>query len=254
MSASNCQNKKENNNSKTLTAIIAEDEHPLAMVLKKALNKLWPELTIVKVCHDGREAQSALNKHKVDIAFLDIAMPYKTGLELAEYCALENIETLVVLVTAYPEHALDAFKFNVCDYLLKPLCKNRLAETIKRLKLRLSVIDTTAKSEFLTHLYVQKGRFSQQLDINDICCFISEQKYVKVVTTETTFLISKTLSELEKELDQKQFWRIHRNSIVNTKQIQYRKKTLTGRLILTLYKSDEKLTVSRAHLHKFKEI
>lgn len=247
MSLSNCPNEHP-----TINAIIAEDEAPLAMVLEKSLKTLWPELTIVEVCADGRSAQKSLTKHSIDIAFLDIAMPYKTGLELAEYCAAQKIETLIVLVTAYPEHALDAFKYNVCDYLLKPLSKVRLAETIERLKTRLAVIQQLPPAETLQYLSVQKGRQSQLIDINDICCFVSEQKYVKVVTEENDFLISKTLAELENELDKKQFWRVHRNSIVNIKKIQYSKKTLTGRLELTLLKCNEKLTVSRTHTHLFK--
>lgn len=118
----------------SLRAIIAEDEQPLAMVLEKSLMLLWPALTIEGVFSEGSSAQKSLIDKPIDIAFLDIAIPYRTGLEIAEYCAVNKIDTLFVLVTAYPEHALDAFKFTVCDYLLKPLCKARLAEMIERLK------------------------------------------------------------------------------------------------------------------------
>lgn len=235
-----------------LTAIIAEDEHPLAKVLEKSLKTLWPELTITDIFPEGRSAQNALMTNNIDIAFLDISMPYQTGLEIAEYCAQHKIETLIVLVTAYPNHALDAFKFNVCDYLLKPLCKARLADTITRLKMRLATPSLPATPETLQCLPVQKGNHTQLLNINDVCCFVSEQKYVKVISLDNTFLISKTLIELEKELDGQQFWRVHRNSIVNIKQIKYSKKTLTGRLELTLSNPLEKLTVSRAHIHRFK--
>jgi DNA-binding LytR/AlgR family response regulator len=235
-----------------LRAIIAEDEQPLAMVLEKALNTLWPELIIFDIFYEGRSAQQSLIDSQIDIAFLDIAMPYKTGLEVAEYCALNKIDTIIVLVTAYPQHALDAFKFNVCDYLLKPLCKHRLSETIERLKTRLTTISQSTKTETLKYLSMQKGNHSQLVNIDNVLYFVSEQKYVKVVTVDNNFLISKTLTELEKELDGKLFWRVHRNSIVNIKQILYSKKTLTGRLELTLTNSNEKLTVSRTYLHRFK--
>ena len=249
MSSSNCHNKLA-----SPRAIIAEDEQPLAMVLEKALANLWPELTIVDICAEGKSAQKLLAEENLDVAFLDIAMPFKTGLELAEYCESQKIGTLIILVTAYPEHALDAFKFNVCDYLLKPLCKTRLAETIERLKKRLTAISNQQQAETLQSIVVQKGQRSHLLEVNDICCFVSEHKYVKVVTADNQYLINKSLVELEKELDKKQFWRIHRNSIVNRKQILYSKKTLTGRLELTLSNSNEKLTVSRTYLHLFKAL
>ena len=249
MSTSHCQT-----NLMPVRAIIAEDEAPLALVLQKALTQLWPELMLVDICHEGKTAQQLLAQEQLDIAFLDIAMPFKTGLELAEYCESKKINTLIVLVTAYPEHALDAFKFNVCDYLLKPLCKTRLAETVERLKARLQAITEQHTESFIQSIAVQKGRRSYLIEVDNICCFVSEQKYVKVVTADNEYLINKTLTELEKELDNKQFWRIHRNSIVNKQQIQYSKKTVTGRLELTLLNCNEKLTVSRTHLHRFKSL
>ena len=218
-----------------LRAIIAEDEAPLAMILEKSLRQLWPELTIVDVFSEGKSAQQALIDDPTDIAFLDIAMPYRTGIEIAEFCLSNNINTLIVLVTAYPEHALDAFKFNVCDYLLKPLCKTRLSETIERLKMRLKEHKRSAEKKTIQYIPVQKGTKKQLINIDNVCCFVSDQKYVKVVTAEATFLISKTLNELEKQLDEQFFWRIHRNSIVNIKKIQHSKKNLnrTSRINVT---------------------
>lgn len=247
------------NPQKNYRAIIAEDEAPLAQVLAKALNTLWPTLELVEICGDGKSALSLLEKEQLDIAFLDVSMPYKTGIEIAQQCDAKNIPTLIVLVTAYPDYALQAFQFNVCDYLVKPLCRDRLNDTIKRLQSRLQSLQGEQESpanlkNHLQLLPVQKGLVNRLLETDEVCYFVSDQKYVKVVTCDETFLIRKTLAELEKELDSKQFWRVHRSSIVNIKQIEHSKKTVTGRLELTLKNSSEKLTVSRKYLHLFKSL
>ncbi|WP_019612736.1 LytR/AlgR family response regulator transcription factor [Psychromonas ossibalaenae] len=245
----NCRN----DSGRKYRAIIAEDEAPLAHVLAKALNELWPDLELVKICSDGNEALSLLQTESLDIAFLDISMPYKTGIEVARQCLAEKIPTLLVLVTAYPDYALQAFEFNVCDYLVKPLCRERLAETIKRLQERLQSPSTdTDLKQHLQFLAVQKGAVNRLISVDDVCYFASDQKYVQVVTKDDSYLISKTLAELEKELDDKQFWRVHRSSIVNIRQIEQSRKTLTGRLELTMKECQDHLTVSRKYLHLFK--
>lgn len=249
MPLSTCQSKH-----KRYRAIIAEDEAPLAMLLQHKLNELWPELQIINLCEDGLQAIEALQNEQVDIAFLDISMPFKTGIEVAEWCLQKGVNTLLVLVTAHPDYALQAFEFNVCDYLVKPLNIDRLKETINRLKTRLQQLEVETKSPPLQHLSVQKGIKNQLLQLNEITYFISDQKYTKVVCQNETFLIRKTLAELESELDSKQFWRIHRNSIVNIKQLKESKKTVTGRLQLSFKTNSDKLTVSRKYIHLFKTV
>ena len=244
-------------NNKKYRAVIADDEAPLALVLAKALSELWPALSIVEICSDGKQALDILEKETVDIAFLDVSMPYKTGVDIAQACYKQKSPTLIVLVTAYPDYALQAFQFNVCDYLVKPLCKARMSETIERLQSRLQRFPLDSQSQqdkkaYLQCLPVQKGRIKRLLTTDEICCFSSDQKYTQVVTIEETFLIRKPLTELEKELDHQQFWRIHRSSIVNIKQILHCNKSLTGRLELTLKNCSEKLTVSRKYIHLFK--
>ena len=244
------------NSAKKYRAIIAEDEAPLAQVLAQALAKLWPELELVDICSDGNNALSMLEKEQLDVAFLDVSMPYKTGIEIAQQCDAQKIPTLIVLVTAYPDYALQAFQFAVCDYLVKPLCRDRLNETIKRLQSRLQVEQESPVNlqNHLQLLPVQKGLVNRLLEIDEVCYFVSDHKYVKVVTCDETFLIRKTLLELEHELDSAQFWRVHRSSIVNIKQIAIGRKTMTGRLELTLKNNREKLTVSRKYLHLFKAL
>jgi DNA-binding LytR/AlgR family response regulator len=131
-----------------------------------------------------------------------------------------------------------------------------LQETIQRLQSRLLSEEQTTENtkSYLQLLPVQKGVINRLLAIDEICYFVSDQKYVKVVTCDDSFLIRKTLAELEYELDNQQFWRVHRSSIVNIKQIKHSRKTVTGRLELTLKNNPDQLTVSRKYLQLFKSL
>ena len=99
------------------TALIADDEPLLAEDLRRRLARLWPELDIVAVCHDGPAALARLGEDRPEIAFLDIRMPGLTGLEVA---ARLDYPCQLVFVTAYDQHAVEAFEQAAVDYVLKP--------------------------------------------------------------------------------------------------------------------------------------
>lgn len=124
-------------------ALIAEDEPILALTLKKHLEKLWPELQIIALAENGPEAVQLTLEHQPDILFLDIRMPGKTGLEVAEELAEEWQDQTtfprIVFVTAYDEFAVQAFEHSASDYVLKPVSEERLSRTVTRLQKQLSV-------------------------------------------------------------------------------------------------------------------
>ena len=113
------------------TALIADDESLLRDDLRDKLTALWPDLVIVAEAANGNEAADLIARHEPDIAFLDIKMPGQTGIEVAQ--GIET-DTRVVFVTAYDQYAVDAFEREAIDYLLKPVTRERLAQTVTRLK------------------------------------------------------------------------------------------------------------------------
>src|SRR5580698_11633727 len=123
-------------------AMVAEDEAPQRQRLCELLGELWPELEIVAECADGLAALEALTSQQPDVAFLDIRMPGLTGLEVARAAQ----DTHVVFTTAFESHALDAFEHAAVDYLLKPIRRERLAQSIERLKQRLAEAPDLKKS------------------------------------------------------------------------------------------------------------
>ena len=124
------------------TALIAEDEPLLAQALEAELAALWPELAVVAVAPNGLQAQRDLLAHMPDIAFLDVRMPGASGVEVAQAIAEDwpddSQPPLLVFVTAYEQFAVDAFTQAAVDYVLKPVERLRLHQTVQRLKQRLA--------------------------------------------------------------------------------------------------------------------
>jgi DNA-binding LytR/AlgR family response regulator len=128
------------------TALIAEDEELLAAHLRQELKALWPDLEIVAMAAHGEEAVTLALQHRPEVCFLDIRMPGMTGLEAAAQLADDWEDTaaggapfpLLVFVTAYDQFALQAFDRAAVDYVLKPVQRERLAQTVSRLKTALA--------------------------------------------------------------------------------------------------------------------
>jgi DNA-binding LytR/AlgR family response regulator len=254
------------------TAIIADDETRLAEFLKARLAALWPELLIVGVAANGPEAQAMLVAEAPDIAFLDIRMPGLSGLDVARAA---TTPVHVVFVTAYDQYALAAFDQAAVDYLLKPVGDERLAEAVARLKAKVEVHDpapelqaalavlariapsirnATVTPERLAWIRASAGSQVRLIAIEDVCYFQANDKYTSVYTAEGESLIRTPLKELGEQLDPNRFWQVHRGTIVNLAHVGATTRDLTGRIALTLKTRPEKVAVSRAFAHLFKQM
>lgn len=124
------------------TALIAEDEELLAAHLRQELKALWPTLDVVAMATHGEEAVTLALRHRPEVCFFDIRMPGMTGLEAAAQLADEWPDgtpfPLLVFVTAYDQFALQAFERAAVDYVLKPVQRERLAQTVARLQAALA--------------------------------------------------------------------------------------------------------------------
>jgi DNA-binding LytR/AlgR family response regulator len=243
------------------TAVIAEDEPMLRAQLKARLAEAWPELMLVAEAENGEQAQEAIEAHRPNVAFLDIRMPVRTGIEVAR--AIGD-RTHVVFVTAYDEYAIAAFEEGAADYVLKPVTAERLAKVVARLKTRLAAppADLTALLARLTEgdaaggplkwIRASLGNTLQMIAVDDVLYFQAEDKYTKVVTVATEALIKKPIKELYDELDATVFWQIHRATIVNLRAIAKVERDWRDQPVITLRERPEKLIVSRTFAARFK--
>lgn len=244
-------------------AIIAEDEAPQRAALESLLAELWPELRIVASCSDGRDAITALARHRPDIAFLDIRMPGADGFEVAR-TAEDNVH--VVFITAYDRFAVQAFEDGAADYLLKPVKRDRLQAAITRLKARLAsdaprslpdllqriearLADRPEKIRWIT---ASIGGAVRMLPVDDVLFFQSQDKYTRVVTVGEEAHIRTPLKELIAQLDGEVFWQIHRGAVVRVSAIRSVRRDEDGKMRLHLNGKVETLPVSSAFAGRFK--
>ena len=246
-----------------MKAVIAEDEKHLADDLQRRLLHLWPELQIVAVVHDGVAAATALAEYKPDFAFLDIRMPGKNGLDAARSA---SSECRVVFVTAYDDHAVQAFEQAAVDYLLKPVSDERLARCVARLKQHATaapdallerlqqLLAAPAKPEPLRWLRAQVGQTVRMVAVEDVCCLQSADKYTLLLTRDAELLLRTPLKELITQLDPQEFWQVHRGAVVNIRQIVSAHHGVLGKVTLTLRDRPEKIAVSRSYSHLFRQM
>ncbi|KLN63413.1 LytR/AlgR family response regulator transcription factor [Vibrio sp. VPAP30] len=256
---------------KGYSAVIADDEPLLRHHLNKMLADVWPQLEIAGQAKNGKEALEMIEQSKPDVVFLDIKMPQLDGMSAAKALGKMGSCTQVVFITAYDEYALQAFEANALDYLLKPLSEQRLEQCISKIKQRLESASAPHQPDmatlltqiqqlgdqsipsYLSWLRASKGEDIHLISISDVLYFKAEDKYVSVFTKEedktVEYLLRTSLKELLQQLDPKNFWQIHRSTIINVSAVEKVKKVITGKMVVVI--GNAKLPVSRAMQSQF---
>ncbi|MBI3147497.1 MAG: response regulator transcription factor [Betaproteobacteria bacterium] len=248
------------------TAVLADDERLMRELLRRRLAEVWPELEVVAEATNGSEAIAAVAAHRPDIAFLDIQMPEKTGLEAA---GVISGQCHIVFVTAYDQHAIEAFERGATDYVLKPANPERLKLTCERLKEKLEAtpgeveqllariarqMTPGAKPDYLRWIQASIGNSLRMIPTREILFFRSDDKYTRVQTPEFEALIRKPIKELATELDPDEFWQIHRSILVRVEAVAQIQRDERGQQIVSVKGHPEKLEVSRAYSQLFRHM
>jgi DNA-binding LytR/AlgR family response regulator len=237
--------------------LVADDEPLLRAELTEALARLWPEARIVEA-GDGIEALRLGRETAPQVAFLDIRMPGLDGLELAR---VFGARTHVVFVTAYGEHALEAFDEGAVDYVMKPLSMERLARALERVRARMHAappdlsrpaMPPQAKPQQPAWLQATVGNTIHFIDLADVVYFCADAKYTRVVTDAMEAHIRLSLKELAESLDSGAFWQIHRGYMVAVKRIAAAARAEDGTLWVQLRGHDARLPVSQRFQHLFR--
>ncbi|MCC6348843.1 MAG: response regulator [Candidatus Eisenbacteria bacterium] len=218
----------------TLRVIIADDEPRARQFLEKLLNE-HEGVQVVGVAKNGAEALAVVAKTRPDVAFLDIHMPDLSGLEVARHLKGETAP-IVVFVTAYDQHAVEAFEIAALDYVLKPIRRERLGETVQRVRAEreggarrgngaavreaLASESLPQSARTLHRLPVRHRREVKLLDLADVPLVVSRDRLVLARSEGREYLVDYTLQELETRLPAGQFVRAHRGALVNVQAIE----------------------------------
>lgn len=213
----------------TISTLIIDDEQ-LAREELAFLLKDFPEIDIIDTASNGIEAVKMIEDLEPDLVFLDVQMPGLDGLGVIEKLKEKKIPLPhFVLATAFDQYAVDAFRLDATDYLLKPVEKERLVLSVERAS---KVIEAKQAAEVKppealrgtvqrTKLLVRSGQRNLVVDANDVIYATIDDGLITVVTTHLEGQLNyRTIEELQSNLDPDVFWRVHRSFLVNINRIR----------------------------------
>lgn len=208
---------------------------------------------VVGEAANGRDALQAIDTLDPDIVLMDIRMPGDDGLSTAEQIAKLAEPPAVIFCTAYHEYAVKAFETLAVGYLVKPLHQDQLEQALEKVS-KLNKVQKAAKeddgepgTEHRKNIAAKTRRGVELVPIEDVFCFVADQKYVTILHQGGETLIDDTLKELEKEFEGL-FTRVHRNALIAVAEIEKLERMPSGQYELQLKRSDYRPTVSRRHV------
>jgi len=247
-----------------IDTLIVDDE-PVARRLLREELELLPDIEIVGEAENGREALLKIAALKPDLVFLDLQMPVMSGFEVVRGLGGARLP-IIVIVTAFDQHAIQAFEAGAIDYLLKPVSEARLQKAVERARSLLGrpieianrVADIASVSTPAFPLPNRKvvGRSGPDfvlLDADEVLAFQAERELVWIVTSKQRLLGTQSLRTIEDRLGGPQFQRVHRNAIVNVNHVRKLTALSSQRWSITLSNSLQ-LVVSKRQAHKIRQI
>lgn len=203
-------------NTDKLSCVIVEDD-PVAQKVLEVLVQKTPSLDLKKSFDNPVEAADFLKKEHIDLAFLDMEMPELSGFDMIRFL---NPSTSIVIVSTKEHYALEAFSYQVADYLLKPLDDYaRFLKAVYRAR-ELKDKETQGKAgDASAPLFVKVDSMLHNLELNNILWVEANGDYVKINTPQKMLMVLATLKSVEGKLPANQFVKVHRSYIVNIRHV-----------------------------------
>jgi len=199
-----------------MRCLVVDDESFAIEGIVNHIKKL-NSLEVSATCSSAIEARVVLHQKEIDLMFLDINMPDLTGLEFLE--SLDKAP-LTIFTTAYSEYALDGYRLNVVDYLLKPISFQRFFLAVEKAMKIFQTSMADKKEEQSSEMYIRQGDSFIKIVWEDILYAESMQNYLKLHFEDKSFVIHQTMTSLEELLPKEAFFRIHKSYLVNVSHIE----------------------------------
>lgn len=202
---------------------VAIDDEPLA---RECIANYVQETDFLKLVGTGNnpvELTSLLDEHKVDLIFLDIQMPLMNGIE---FLKMTQQLPMVIITTAYPSYALEGFQLDVIDYLVKPIIFNRFFKAVSKAKDYYHLVKKSAQqpSSHLNalpdHFFIKCDYKYERIYFDEILFAEAMQNYVTIYTTRRKYITLLYIKNVEENLDNNAFIRVHKSYIVSVSKIE----------------------------------
>ncbi len=250
-----------------LRTLIVDDEPIARKVLREEL-ELIPAVEVIGEASDGAIALEKIAAEQPDVVLLDLQMPAMSGMEVVRRLKQSSHVPVIVIVTAYDQHALEAFDAGAVDYLLKPVRQERLAEAMDRAR-RLTdrqAMERIAQLQEMSQEIADRpagptarrivGKIGEEyflLAADEIYAFQADGDLVWIMTAKRKYLATQTLKELEKRLRNGSFRRIHRNALVNVDHVRKMSALTSQRWLITM-NNDQEFVASKRQARTVREL
>jgi two-component system response regulator LytT len=233
--------------SRKIKAVIVDDERYSREELKHLLNE-FPFVEVIGEAESGESALITCMQQQPDVVLLDIEMPKMNGLEVAKNLKELKHTPFIVFATAYPNFAVEAFRYEAVDYLLKPFDEEQLADTMKRLQKLLLEPKEGIHVASSPRLAVELESEIYYIDPHAILYISRDDRVSRIYTKDQQFESKLALKDLEERLKSYPFFRIHKSYLVNLSYVQKLIPWFNGAYLLELLDNEEKLSVSRNYV------
>lgn len=204
--------------SKKYNCIIVEDEPIAAEILENFVSR-DEELHLVAKCSDAVYAGSLLNRHEIDLMFLDLHLPVVKGFDFLK--KLKN-PPLVIVTTAYHQYAVEGYELDIVDYLMKPIPYDRFVKAVEKFKYLMNAEEALLEAADREHIFISSGKKQIKIILHDIFFIESLREYIHIHTKAGTITVKMPISRIEESLDPKMFIRIHKSYIISKSKIEMR--------------------------------
>jgi two-component system LytT family response regulator len=238
-----------------IRALIVDDE-PLARKRIYLFLRDEPDVEIVGECVNGTDAIKQIGRHIPDLVFLDVQMPEVDGFDVLRALPTEHWP-MVIFVTAYSQHAVEAFEVHALDYLLKPFKLARFRQALQRARQKLMAQDFKGQNErfrewlveqeqtvYPSRLTVKSGEHTAFVEVNEVDYIEAAGNYAILHAGATNHVLRETLANLEAKLSPKRFLRVSRSAIVNVDRIKAVQPATRGEHVVVL-KNGRELPLTR---------
>ncbi len=198
-----------------IKCVITDDE-PIARKGMRGYIEKVDFLSLVGECENAVQLNSMIKEEKIDLLFLDIEMPYLSGLD---FLSGLNNPPKVILTTAYEKYALKGYEFNVSDYLLKPISFERFIKAVNRIH-DMCIKETNETSDNKNYIFVRSDKQFRKIVIDEILFAEGMENYVVIHTVNSKEITHSTLKSVLQSLPAEKFIQVHRSFIVNMDRIQ----------------------------------
>ena len=241
-----------------MKAVIVDDENHCCETLSWQIEKFIPGLEVLQIFTEPRKALEYLKENGIDLLFLDIDMPGMDGFQLLKNLGERTFE--VIFTTAYDQYAVEAFRANAADYLLKPIDDEALRETVKRIEGRRDNDHSNEKIDAILTLLNESDPSSEIVSFptsdgylflpkKEIIFCESDSNYTRIyMVDEKPILISRTLKNVENMLGGKPFYRVHHSFLINILHVKKYVRSAGGYLVMSNGKT---VNVSRSKKDDF---